>query len=279
MFGYVTPHRCELKVGELTQYQGWYCGLCKAIRQSYGQIPRLVLDYDCAFLALLLQGVKGPADPMVHGRCGYKPFAKKAPVAQLSGALEYAADCNVLLYYYKLEDDWRDEKKAVALGGKVLLRHAVKRAAAKQPEAAANILSGLGALSTLERAHTTEIDRVADAFGGILREIVCHYPTLNASDREVLSWLSYHLGRWIYLMDAWEDRQKDEKKGAYNPFVCSGADKAHASFLLYAALSEMEKAYDLLDIKANKGLLDNILFLGCRLRTRQLIEGVADEPI
>ncbi|MDL2218569.1 DUF5685 family protein, partial [Christensenellaceae bacterium OttesenSCG-928-M15] len=273
MFGYVTPHRCELKVRELTQYQGFYCGLCKTLKREYGQGPRLVLDYDCAFLALLLQGVEGPAKELVHMRCGYKPFRKKEPVAQPSDALTYAADCNVLLYYYKLRDDWEDEKKTVAFIGSVALKRAVRRAEKRQPQVARAVEKGVLDLSRMEKAQEAQIDLVADAFAGILQAIAGSYQALTEKNREILRWLGYHLGRWIYLMDAYEDMEKDKKKQAYNPFVLTKADKERAGFLLYASLYEMEKAYDLLDIRSNKGLLDNILYEGCRLRTKRLLEG------
>jgi hypothetical protein len=273
MFGYVTPHRCELKVRDLTQYQGWYCGLCKTLKKEYGQIPRLVLDYDCAFLALLLQGIHAPAKSMVHLRCGYKPFKKKEPVAQPSEALSYAAACNVLLYYYKLRDDWQDERKPTALLFSTALKRAVGRAGKQLPGVAQKVEEGINKLSCMEKEGETQIDPVIDVFGGILRDIAGGYEGLTAKNREITMWLAYHLGRWIYLMDAYEDREKDERKQAYNPLLISGASEDRVSFLLYASLHEMEKAYNLLEIQANKGLLDNILYEGCRMRTKKLLEG------
>lgn len=275
MFGYVAPHKCELKVKELTQYQAWYCGLCHTIHAEYGQMPRLALDYDCVFLALLLEGVTGAAGTCDQRKCVLKPFRKKAPVARPSEALRYAAGCNVLLYWYKLRDDWQDEKSLKGFTGHHLLRRAAMRAQKQNPELARCIEAGISGLSRLESAREGDIDSVADYFAGILRGISTGFQPLGTRDREILSWLGYHLGRWIYLMDAWEDRVKDEKSGAYNPLLIAGADEERASFLLYASLGEMEKAYDLLDIKAHKGLLDNIMYQGCRLRTRLLLEGDA----
>ena len=54
MFGYIRPLEGELKVREQREYRGYYCGLCKSIGARYGQIERLSLSYDCAFLAALL---------------------------------------------------------------------------------------------------------------------------------------------------------------------------------------------------------------------------------
>lgn len=274
MFGYVQPNKAELKMREYTQYQAWYCGLCKTLSSTYGQIPRLVLDYDCTFLALLLGGVQGGVQPCTLERCGYKPFKKKAPIAPPCDALGYAADLNVLLYWHKLMDDWQDERKIAALAGHASLKVAAAHAAKKQPEAAYVIAEGIATLSEMEMQLEPSIDKAADAFACMLQRLACGYPPLTNAQRETLSWLGYHLGRWIYLMDAWEDRADNEKSKAYNPFLISGAQEDRAAFLLYASLNEMEKAYDLLDIQANRGLLDNIIYQGCRLRTRQILEGV-----
>jgi hypothetical protein len=276
MFGYVQPNKAELKMREYAQYQAWYCGLCKTLSRSYGQIPRLVLDYYCTFLALLLSGVQGGAEPCSLEKCGYKPFKKKAPVAPPCAALSYAADLNVLLYWHKLLDDWRDERKIAALAGHTSLKAAADLAVKRQPAAANAIAEGIATLSKMEMQREPSIDKAADAFACMLQQLACGYPPLTDGQRETLSWLGYHLGRWIYFMDAWEDRADNEKSNAYNPFLISDAQKDRASFLLYASLNEMEKAYDLLDIQANRGLLDNILYQGCRLRTRQILEGVKE---
>ncbi len=277
MFGYVTPDKPELKVRELAQYQAWYCGLCKSLRQTYGQIPRLALDYDCTFLALLLAGVSGEEFACAPERCGYKPFKKKAPVIGPCEALSYAADINVLLYYYKLADDFQDEKSILAFAGHTSLGPAAKKAAKRRPEAAQTIASGIAQLSELEQRKESSIDIAADAFANILKHVALGYDKLTEKQKAVLSWLAYHMGRWIYLIDAWEDRKKDEKAGSYNPFLIANANEERASFLLYASLHEMENACDLLDLKSNQGLIENIIYQGCRLQTKRVLEGVKQD--
>lgn len=272
MFGYVSPQKSELKVRELTQYQAWYCGLCHTLRAEYGQIPRLTLSYDCTFLALLLASLAGEQPAAAAQRCGYKPFKKKSPVVKRTPALDYAADCNVLLYWYKLRDDWQDERKPVAMGGDLLLRRAAKKARLRQPEIARDIETQLAALTALERQNCEDIDTVADAFAKLLQSLLRQYPPLNDNQRTVLTHMGYHLGRWLYFADACDDRKKDKEKNAYNPFLAANADKERITFSLYASLHEMETAFDLLDTQTNSGLLENIVYRGCRDRTKRLLE-------
>lgn len=279
MFGYIVPLKSELRVRELTQYQAWYCGLCKALRREYGQIPRLLLSYDCSFLALLLSGIQEGFAPCGLQRCGYKPLRKAQPVAPHNESLAYAADINVLLSYYQLRDDWQDEHRVSALIGKSAIVCAARKAISRRPIVADAVQTGIARLSEYEKQWEASIDAVADAFAQLQRQVLTGFTETPSQQREALSWLGYHMGRWIYLLDAWEDRKRDQKTGAYNPFLASGADKQRASFLIYASLNEMEKAYDLLTVYNNRGLLDNILYQGCRAKSRQALEGAADESV
>ncbi|OQB25181.1 MAG: hypothetical protein BWY11_00511 [Firmicutes bacterium ADurb.Bin182] len=272
MFGYVAPLKCELKVRELALYNSYYCGLCKTIGRRYGEACKLVLNYDCTFLALLLCGIEG-AVPCRQERCFYKPFLKKKPVAASSKMLEFASDINILLAYFKADDDWRDEHKLKGLAIKVILKGALSKAMKNSGDAYDAIRSGIALLSDLERSGCKEPDKPAEAFADMMRKILSLSPVKNDSDRAVLGHMGYHLGRWIYLIDAWDDRTADKKRGSYNPFNVINADKERASFILHFSVNEAVKAYDLLEIKDNKGVLDNIIYMGCSQKTEQLLEG------
>ncbi|WP_322392425.1 DUF5685 family protein, partial [Clostridium perfringens] len=54
MFGYVTPLKAELKVKDFTKFRSYYCGLCFELKNNAGNIPRMVLNYDMTFLAILI---------------------------------------------------------------------------------------------------------------------------------------------------------------------------------------------------------------------------------
>ena len=133
---------------------------------------------------------------------------------------------------------------------------------------------GLAELSGLERANCADIDAPCDAFARMMREIMLNAPVMDKRALDVMAHMSYHMGRWIYLADAWDDRAKDEKSGAYNPFTASGAKRDRAGFLMNISLTEAVKAYDLLNVIANKGILDNIIRLGCYERTCRLLDPV-----
>ncbi|HWQ59147.1 MAG TPA: DUF5685 family protein [Clostridia bacterium] len=273
MFGYVTPEKDELRVRELTRYRAYYCGLCRAIGQSYGEAARLFLNYDCVFAAILLSGLYREGDVCAPHRCAYKPLRKKEPVMPANEQLAAAADLNVILAWHKLGDDARDERSPKAAGGRLLLRTAHGKAREKRPELDEIIAEGLAQLAELETARCDALDAPADAFGGTLKRCFDYFSKDLDSIRPAMKALGYNLGKWIYLIDAWEDRARDAKRGNYNAFLASGADRERASFLLYYSLNEAIAAYELLRLASNAEILDNIMLTGCAARTQRALKG------
>lgn len=261
MFGYIRPLECELKVREQAEYRGYYCGLCKSIGARYGQLERLSLSYDCAFLAALLSAISGGAG-FSRGNCGPRCYRGKRPIANASPALDYAADVNVLLAWYQAADDAADEKSAKAYAARLAFRRAYNKAAKRRPELDRAIRENTERLHALEAEEVASTDEPSDTFGKTLSAVILFAPMLPRGERTAAEWMFYHLGRWIYLIDAWDDREKDGKSGGYNPFLRAKMEPERARFLLNITLNEINKAYDLLNLRQPSGLLDNMVRLG-----------------
>lgn len=271
MFGYVVPYRPELRVRELALYNGYYCGLCNVLQKDYGLTKRMLLNYDCAFVAALLDGLSG-GTRMTQKRCPFKPTGKKRPFAEPSTVMSFAAALNVLLAYYKLEDDWNDEKKASALLLSRVFRRAARKAARKYPKLDTHIRTGLSDLNALESNGCGDIDLVANAFANLLANAIDTAPIEDIREKRALHVLSFNIGRWIYLVDAWHDRERDKKKNDYNVFNITDCEKNRARMLMGVALDQASRAYDLLDIRSNRGLLDNVIYMGCFEKSKTILE-------
>lgn len=274
MFGYIKPLVCELKVREKALFDANYCGLCRTIGKKYGQSARLALNYDSAFIALLL-GSCGTPVRAEEGRCLLKPQRRRM-IMPATEALEYAAAMNVLLAWYKLDDDWRDERSVKAKAASAAFIAAKKRAEKEYPGLAGAIKCGLDELSKLEAENCGELDKVCDAFANLMKNCLADWEKAAGTDEKelkIMRHIAYNMGRWVYLADAWDDREDDAKKGLYNPFASSGATVERAEFLMYMSLNEASQALDLLDITVNRELLENIIRLGCYKVTEDLISG------
>ena len=261
MFGYIRPLECELKVREQAEYRGTYCGLCKSIGRRYGQIERLTLSYDCAFLALVLAAVSDGAT-FRPSNCGPRVYRGKRPIAEPSAILDYAADVNVLLAWYQAADDVADEKNVKSAAAKLALARAYRKAKKIHPALDREIQQSMTKLSRIEALKIASTDEPSDTFGRMLAEVILHAPMLPETERKAAEWMFYNLGKWIYLIDAWDDREKDQKSGNYNPFLLADMPMNQAEFLLNITQNEAQKGYDLLTLRARSGLLDNIIQLG-----------------
>lgn len=279
MFGYVRPLDCELKVKEQAFYRASYCGLCKAIRKQHGWLSTFTLNYDCTFLALLLTSLYEDEVGFEKCHCVHRCNQTGKKQMRSNPSLLYAADVNVLLSYYKCHDDWIDERKLLRGLYAAVLRSKVKRIKKRLPKLVESMEEQLSALALLESQSCKSSDETADCFAKLLCSIGEHAPNVPAKDVPVLRWLLYNLGRWIYLIDALDDWDEDEKKHRYNPFLLAGCKKSDTAFALYKSLQEADSALALLSPKRYGNVLENILTLGCVMRTKTILKEKQDESL
>lgn len=279
MLGYVQADKNELKVREFEVYNGYYCGLCKTVGSRYSQVLRRALSYDMVFLALLLSSLSDKEDAIEQEHCVMHHIAKK-PVVHDEPAIGYSVDMMMILGYEKYLDDLHDgEKGHGAMGA---LKHANKEASKNYPEVSKKITDALGKLYEREDAGCRSIDETCECFGDVMEAVFTGYAPLEEMevDKRAVSLLAKNLGMWIYMIDAIDDFDSDMKEGQYNPLIFhhdgdTDREKAagEAETLLYHYLGELSKAYDLLEIRKNKGILDNIVYLGLRHKTDDVLSG------
>ena len=231
MFGYVRAVTSVLAPEDAQRYEAVYCGLCRTLGDRYGKTAQLVLNYDFVFLALLLAQPEGKQTFPCCG-CPIHPWKKKACWLG-SPALTAAADATVILTWWKLQDGLRDgglaERAKSRLAGLALRRH-YRTAAAHRPEFDRTVRDCLDQLHQLEEENTPSLDRPADTFARILQAAATESGL--AARTHGVEQILYHVGRWIYLADAWDDLAEDRRKGNYNPLLARYGDQAEAAWAL-----------------------------------------------
>jgi len=258
------PWQDELKVRELREYRAYYCGLCQCLRDGYGLAGQLSLNYDLSFLGMLLTALYEPDVTVKCCRCIAHPAHKH--LAKQSVYVRYAADMNILLTYYKCMDDWEDEHKLVKAGYGRMLSGKAEEISRRYPGKAECIRKNLKKLSYAEKRMCRNIDYTAGCFGNICSVIFVYHNDEWASD---LKRTGYFLGKFIYLIDAYEDMETDRKNKCYNPFLVMDGDnitKEKAYNILLMMISEASKSFERLPIIQNTGILRNIIYSGvwCR---------------
>lgn len=263
MFGYVKINKNELKVREYNVYKSYYCGLCKTLKSEYGYFSRFGLNYDSVFLALLLSSVTEDEYDCKNQICIAHPLEKK-PIMQKNRSLSYSAAVMIILALLKLEDDMRDEKSPKAFFTFFLLLGTKRKLLKKHKKLYTDCRNEINKLSDLEKNKCDDIDILADVFANLLKLLFTPEFITDETKKRILAHIGYMLGRFIYIIDAYEDIEKDKNKNSFNPFALSekAPDKNEIYELLSLNLSSMAASYELLDLKINKPILDNIIYLG-----------------
>ena len=272
MFGYVRINKMDLTFREYEHYKAYYCGLCKYLKRNHTELSRMTINYDITFLIVLLSSIYQPSAQVFHEKCIVDPVKKKKHI--INEITEYAASMNILLAYYKLEDDVNDEGDIKSRLVRRAYRKSFKTAYDKYPQKADFIKACLGELRSLEEDQSTSIDQTSNCFARLLEEI---FDYKDDEYRDRLRKIGFNIGKYIYIMDAYEDLDQDLEKGRYNPFSSYKDDreglKVRVDKLIGMTLARLEEAILNLDIKVNKSIIDNIIYSGVYLRYKGLING------
>lgn len=260
MYGYVVINEKELKKPELDEYRSYYCGLCRTLGERYGIGAKISISYDMTFLIILLNSLYEPDIEFDRRRCFVYPLMKHDE--RRSEVTDYVADMNVLMTYYKCVDDWNDERKVTRKAYGDTLKKKVSKISAKYPHKAEFIKKELDLLSELEKKGETNIDTVSMCFANILSEIV----VMKEDEwQDELRELGFCLGKFIYILDAYEDLKGDIKKNRYN-VLRSHMDSDGFDELIESILNELmarcARCFERLPIIQDAGILRNILYSG-----------------
>lgn len=264
MFGYIIVNKPEMKFKEFDLYQSYYCGLCRSLKENYGRTGQLTLSYDMTFVILLLTSLYESKTQVSLQKCVAHPFTKHP--TRINTYSCYGADMNLLLSYYKCLDDWIDEHKIGKRTMAMSLHGRFKQAAAKYPQKEKIIREQMAQIRRCEREQSSNLDQAAGYFGKIMAEVFVWRQDEWETD---LRRMGFFLGKFIYLMDAYEDLEQDQKTGNYNVFLSMSQQpdfEQQAESVLSMMMAECSRAFERLPIVENTEILRNILYSGvwCR---------------
>ena len=279
MLGYVRPAADRLTEEQEACFRAAYCGLCHTLGERYGLPGRMILNYDLTFLAMLLsegqdeQCRKGCVMHPLKGRtctCGGEAFA-------------LAADMSVILTWWQIQDGIADHGFWSGLKYRAaswMLRRAYRKARLLRPAFDEGTQRHLKALSQLEKEKCPSIDAAADTFAQLLSAAADEVE--EPVKRRVLAQMLYHLGRWIYLIDAADDLKKDAAAGSYNPLpmryqlpgdTLTDTARQELAQTLDSSIRAMAAAFELWDFGVWRPLLESTVYTGLFAVGRAVLEG------
>ncbi len=221
MFGLMRAKKCGMSDDEKEFRRLNYCGTCKTIGSLYGQKSRLLLNHDTVFLAEILSALSD--ENVQDWQRSYQSFnCLNLPQSEMPVSLQFAATANVILTKFKLADHIADE-------GKRRYQFA-RKAFSKEFQRAENLLNGwnfplaevkeiLQTQSAREQAETS-LDELA--FPTAQTTAVFFREGVRQIGRNKLENLAeeigFAFGKLIYLLDAFEDYEKDFRGQKFNAF-------------------------------------------------------------
>ncbi|MCI6771513.1 MAG: DUF5685 family protein [Oscillospiraceae bacterium] len=218
MLGYVKTYKPELKIKDYEAYRGLYCSLCRTLGRQYGVMSRLLLSYDVTFLLVVMLSVKNALPTFKKGRCPFNLAKRCNYCVDCSSFLSFAAAVTVLMFYYKVKDNIADSGFFKRLLMRMILPYAshLRKKALKKYKRLDSIISGsMNRQGYTEANATDNTDRAAHESADTLGKIFCY----DDADNIELYRFGYSVGRWVYLLDAADDIEKDLKNKSYNVFV------------------------------------------------------------
>ncbi len=273
MFGYVMPCKMELKMKDYEKFKAYYCGLCLSLKNNFGNLSRFALNYDMTFLSILLDSLDESKNKYVRNGCIAHPLKKQHKIIE-NKAIDYAAFCNTALTYFKLIDDYNDNNSIHSKILSMFLKKYIKTSSNSLKPVVEYMDTKLKELYDLEKSSEyVSIDEISDKFADLTGYIISYYYK-DKDFKEGLYNLGYNLGRWIYIIDAYDDLKEDMEKSKFNALnkAFNSENLPYDKFLeeireriefnLIMSADTTVKALDNLPLVKNEELLSNILQLG-----------------
>ena len=257
MFGYVRPNLADMPETEQQRYRSHYCGLCHAIGARHGQLARMALTFDLTYLTAFLGSLYEPEEVSGEARC--MPHPVKAHGWVRSKVTDYAADMTIALTYHKCLDDWQDDRSLPAKGCAVWLQKRYDAVRKQWPRQCEAIEKAIRELSEVEKRRDPSPDAAAKCFGELMAEIFVMEEDYWAN---ALRAFGYSLGRYIYMLDAVCDYDKDVKSGSYNPVILMERKPEDMRDTLELLLGDASAAFERLPLIQDEAILRNILYSG-----------------
>lgn len=275
MFGYIIVNQPELRIREWEMYHSYYCGLCRILKEKYGRVGQLTLSYDMTFVLMLLSGLYDPETVCGTSRCVMHPG--KRHEYRYNELTEYVADMNMLLTEYKCLDDWKDDKKRLRLLMARILGRRTGESGRRYAQKLEQIAESMEKLSRAEEQGVTDLDYMAGCFGEVMARImICREDEWKDS----LYRLGFYLGKFVYLLDAYEDLEEDIRRGRYNPLRerCQEPDfEQSCQDILTMMMSACCREFEQLPILDNVEILRNILYSGVWSRYKAVYDRRRDK--
>lgn len=279
LFGYVRIFKPQLRICEYDAYKAVYCTLCKHLGRQYGPQARLLLTYDYTFVAMLYMALHKQAVNPKKSVCVCNPLKKCIYCTCDKSAFDLTCAMTAEMFYYKTVDNIQDSGFFGRMGWravKLLAAPMRKKSMRLYPEMEEIMAQCSKAQYAAEHEGSGSVDESAEPTAKMLSDLA-QLLSEDETEKRVLKDFGYYLGRWIYLIDAFDDIEKDIRADSFNPFVkrfeltikdieedseLLEQARLYANETLNMTVARAAKAFELLNLGDYAPIFNNIIYLG-----------------
>lgn len=291
MFGYIYPFKPDLKMRYYDIFKSYYCSLCHEIKKNYGNIPRVSINFDTTFMAIFLDSFSNNKQTIQKKTCIIHPVEKKF-IIKNNPSINYASHITIILTHNKIIDDINDENNLFSRVIFPIFNKYIQKLPTQFDEIKKNVSDNLNDLKKLETSdNEISIDEFSHPFANLTKNIFSFYAKFKNFNKDYfidMENIGYNLGKWIYLIDAFNDMEKDFKNNSFNPILkihkisSKNKDKIDiielkksiqsdfSSLLTYINFKCLEH-FKNLSIEKNYDLIENILQLGMPFKIDKIV--------
>ena len=155
-----------------------------------------------------------------------------------------------------------------------------QKAAKSQSEISNIIENFMDNQINLENSQKKSIDQACDPTAKCLG-LVAQTLSNNPKKQKILYRIGYMTGRYIYILDALDDIDKDFKSKAFNPFLQKNAELnaekkskifENALLSLNFSIAQLAESFEKLQIEKYKSIIKNIIYFGLRSAIKKVFE-------
>ena len=154
------------------------------------------------------------------------------------------------------------ESETKAESHRCKMKRKVEKAIWKYPRQSRVIREEMAKLSEYESQGIQEVDYPAGCFGRLMEEMMVYKEDCW---EQQLRGIGFYLGKYIYIMDAYEDLDKDLEKGTYNPLKKMHEEAGYEERcrdILCMMIGECARNFEILPCVLDVDILRNILYDG-----------------
>ena len=290
MFGTLKVNRTSIDEAAQQVHSRFYCGMCKTLGSEFGQPFRATLSGDSVFMALLADAFMQNGALSATVRCPLAPVRYRSAVEHDSPAMHFAAAIQILLGDQWLADHAMDGQSIPRLARR-LLETPVSRALQLLEDLGVDLqaLNGFEFhQKMIEEGNPTPSEAASPTSSslGLIFSAMADLPDAipeikTEASRNRLRLLGSEVGLVIYLADALEDLEQDQKENSFNPYLEDGSISSvrlrGASRDLKRALKRIEVLVTTLPLQRHRELIRNILCDHLAGRARDAMDVVTDK--